>query len=107
MLAHYMNDKEYTHEVINGDIHTANQIAAGFGNKRWTLKSFIYAFIYGAGSKINGTISLEVMKEMEKELKKSFLEQLPSLRSLREKSGCNDVNQQKAQRTQSQRKNNS
>ena len=25
MLAHYMNDEEYTNEIINGDIHTANQ----------------------------------------------------------------------------------
>ena len=27
MLAHYMNDKDYIHEVVNGDIHTANQNA--------------------------------------------------------------------------------
>jgi len=25
MLAHYMNDEEYTNEIINGDIHTSNQ----------------------------------------------------------------------------------
>ena len=28
MLAHYMDDEEYTNEIINGDIHTANQQAA-------------------------------------------------------------------------------
>ena len=28
-LAHYMKDDEYTHEILNGDIHTKNQIAAG------------------------------------------------------------------------------
>ena len=28
-LAHYMKDKEYTKEVVEGDIHTANQKAAG------------------------------------------------------------------------------
>ena len=27
MLAHYMNDKEYTHEILHGDIHSANQKA--------------------------------------------------------------------------------
>jgi DNA polymerase I-like protein with 3'-5' exonuclease and polymerase domains len=31
MLAHYMNDKDYIYEVVNGDIHRANQAAAG----RW------------------------------------------------------------------------
>ena len=25
MLAHYMDDKDYTNEILNGDIHTANQ----------------------------------------------------------------------------------
>lgn len=29
MLAHYMDDPDYTNEVLNGDIHTTNQIAAG------------------------------------------------------------------------------
>ena len=33
MLAHYMNDKDYIHEVVNGDIHTANQIAAGLESR--------------------------------------------------------------------------
>ena len=73
MLAHYMNDKEYTNEVINGDIHTANQIAAGL-ETRDAAKTFIYAFIYGAGKK-KSEVSLEVRKEMAKELKKSFYEQ--------------------------------
>ena len=73
MLAHYMNDKEYINEVINGDIHTANQTAAGL-ETRDAAKTFIYAFIYGAGIK-KSEVSLEVRKEMAKELKKSFLEQ--------------------------------
>ena len=29
MLAHYMNDTEYTNEIINGDIHSRNQKIAG------------------------------------------------------------------------------
>ena len=33
MLAHYMNDKEYTNEILNGDIHTANQIASGVNTR--------------------------------------------------------------------------
>ena len=40
MLAHYMNDKEYTNEIINGDIHTANQKLAGL-ESRDQAKTFI------------------------------------------------------------------
>lgn len=29
MFAHYVNDPEYTKEIVGGDIHTANQVAAG------------------------------------------------------------------------------
>ena len=55
MLAHYMNDERYTNEVVNGDIHTANQVAAGFESSD-KAKTFIYAFIYGAGSAKIGSI---------------------------------------------------
>jgi DNA polymerase I-like protein with 3'-5' exonuclease and polymerase domains len=40
MLAHYMNDNVYTHEVIAGDIHTANQTAAGLQTRN-QAKTFI------------------------------------------------------------------
>ena len=72
MLAHYMNDKEYTNEIINGDIHTTNQTNAGLGS-RDEAKTFIYALIYGAGSK-KSEVSSKGLKEMEKELKKNFSE---------------------------------
>ena len=48
MLAHYMNDSKYTKEVVSGDIHTANQKSAGL-KTRDQAKTFIYAFLYGAG----------------------------------------------------------
>ena len=83
MLAHYMNDKEYTNEVINGDIHTANKIAAGL-ETRDAAKTFIYAFIYGAGSKKIGTIIGGNERDGER-VKEKFLRATPSLRSLREK----------------------
>jgi hypothetical protein len=40
MLAHYMGDDNYTNEVISGDIHTANQKAAGLA-ERSQAKTFI------------------------------------------------------------------
>ena len=83
MLAHYMNDKEYTHEIINGDIHTANQMAAGL-RSRDESKTFIYAFIYGAGSKKIGSIIGGSERDGER-VKEKFLRATPSLRSLREK----------------------
>lgn len=39
-LAHYMNDAVYTKELLEGDIHTANQIAAGLPT-RDNAKTFI------------------------------------------------------------------
>jgi len=83
MLAHYMNDKDYIHEVVNGDIHTTNQIAAGLGS-RDESKTFIYAFIYGAGSKKIGSIIGGSERDGER-IKEKFLRATPSLRSLREK----------------------
>ena len=83
MLAHYMNDKEYTNEVINGDIHTANQTAAGL-ETRDAAKTFIYAFIYGAGNKKIGSIIGGSERDGER-VKEKFLRATPSLRSLREK----------------------
>ena len=47
-LAHYMDDPEYTNIVLTGDVHTANQQAAGL-RTRDQAKTFIYAFLYGAG----------------------------------------------------------
>jgi DNA polymerase-1 len=41
MLAHYMNDEDYTNEILNGDIHTANQFASGV-DTRSQAKTFIY-----------------------------------------------------------------
>jgi DNA polymerase-1 len=55
MLAHYMKDEDYTNEILTGDIHTANQLAAGL-ETRDQAKTFIYAFLYGAGDSKIGSI---------------------------------------------------
>ncbi len=82
MLASYMNDEAYTNEVINGDIHTANQIAAGLPD-RSQAKVFIYGFLYGAGDAKIGEIVGGTAKE-GKRLKKKFLDAIPALKRLRE-----------------------
>lgn len=81
MLAHYMNDKDYTQEVIHGDIHTANQKAAGL-QSRDTAKTFIYAYLYGAGDAKIGTVVGGTAKQ-GKALKEKFLSNTPALASLR------------------------
>jgi DNA polymerase I-like protein with 3'-5' exonuclease and polymerase domains len=83
MLAHYMNDNEYTNEVVSGDIHTANQTAAGLQTRN-QAKTFIYAFLYGAGSAKIGQIVGGSAKEGQK-LIDSFLRNTPKLKALREK----------------------
>ena len=55
MLAHYLEDKEFINDILNGDIHTANQARAGL-QSRSQAKTFIYAFLYGAGDAKIGSV---------------------------------------------------
>ena len=83
MLAHYMNDEDYTNEILTGDIHTANQFASGV-DTRSQAKTFIYAFLYGAGDAKIGSIVGGTARD-GKRLKEKFLSNTPSLRDLRER----------------------
>ena len=83
MLAHYMNDGDYTNEILTGDIHTANQIASGV-DTRSQAKTFIYAFLYGAGDAKIGSIVGGTSRDGRR-LKEKFLSNTPSLRNLRER----------------------
>ena len=85
MLAHYMNDKDYTNEILNGDIHTANQLASGVETRN-QAKTFIYAFLYGAGDAKIGSIVGGSARD-GKRLKEKFLRNTPALRTLRERVG--------------------
>ena len=81
-LAHYMDWPEYTNEVVNGDIHTANMRAAGLTD-RDQAKTFIYAFLYGAGSaKIGKVVGGGVLTGQR--LIAKFLRNMPHLKKLRE-----------------------
>ena len=81
MLAHYMDDKEFTNVLLTEDIHTRNQLAAGL-ETRPQAKTFIYAFLYGAGDAKIGTIVGGSAKDGA-DLKRRFLSNTPSLESLR------------------------
>jgi len=86
MLAHYMKDAEYVKTVTEGsskdgtDVHTVNQRAAGLAT-RDQAKTFVYAFLYGAGDSKIGSI-IEGSAAAGKKLKRSFLDQIPTLRKL-------------------------
>ena len=84
-LAHYMtpyDDGAYAKEILEGDIHTANQNAAGLPTRN-DAKTFIYALIYGAGDGKIGSIIGGKAKQ-GKEIKSRFFDQIPALHKLME-----------------------
>lgn len=83
MLAHYLafyDRGAYAKTVVEGDIHTLNQEAAGL-ETRDQAKTFIYAFLYGAGDAKIGEIVGGSAKEGQM-LKRKFLNNLPALQKL-------------------------
>ena len=85
MLAHYMDDEEFTNVLLTEDVHTRNQMAAGL-DTRPQAKTFIYAFLYGAGDAKIGSI-VGGTATHGRELKQRFLSNTPALESLRERVG--------------------
>lgn len=89
MLAHYMNDPDYTETVINGkkedgtDIHSVNMRAAGLSD-RDQAKTFIYAFLYGAGAAKIGSIIGGTAKDGTR-LIGEFLQKTPALAKLKDR----------------------
>jgi len=82
VLAHYMNDPKFTKEVLEGDVHTANQQMAGLEN-RAQAKTFIYALLYGAGDAKIGSVINGSAKDGA-ELRERFMANMPSYRRLSE-----------------------
>ena len=84
-LSHFLYDWDngaYAHEILNGDIHTANQKAAGLPT-RDNAKTFIYGFMYGAGDAKIGEIVHGTAQDGKK-LKAKFLKAIPAIANLRE-----------------------
>lgn len=88
MLAHYMKDDDYVKTVVEGsskdgtDVHTKNQKAAGL-QTRDQAKTFIYAFLYGAGPDKIGSIVGGSAREGRR-LTTAFLRATPALQRLRD-----------------------
>jgi len=89
MLAHYMKDDKYVKTVTEGsskdgtDVHTVNQKAASL-QTRDQAKTFIYAFLYGAGPAKIGSI-VGGNSAAGQKLIDSFLKGTPALKRLRDK----------------------
>lgn len=89
-LAHYMaryDGGAYRDEVLHGDIHTANQKAAGLETRN-EAKRFIYAFLYGAGDALIGSLIDPSLTDpaarsaLGKRIKTKFLKGMPALAQL-------------------------
>jgi len=92
-LAHYMaiyDGGAYAEIVLNGDIHTANQHAAGLAT-RDAAKTFIYAFLYGCGDLLLGQMLTEgdgkqyserAYRKIGRAVRDKFMAGLPALNSL-------------------------
>jgi DNA polymerase I len=88
MLAHYMQDKVFIKSVCEGkqedgtDVHTMNMKAAGLTNRN-QAKTFIYAFLYGAGAGKIGSI-VGGSEQEGRRLMTRFLRNTPALGVLKE-----------------------
>ena len=83
LLAHYLypwDHGEFAKEVSQGDIHERNRVAAGL-KTRAEAKTFIYAFIYGAGDATIGK-QLGGDQELGKRIRKEYLKNIPALKYL-------------------------
>ena len=83
LLAHYMHQFDggaLVDTVLNGDIHSVNQEAAGL-TTRDLAKTFIYAFIYGGGDgKLGNIVGGDRAKGGR--LRAKFLKGMPALATL-------------------------
>ena len=82
-LAHFMDDQNFVNEILNGDVHTANQKMAGLQN-RDQAKTFIYALMYGAGAAKIGLIVGGDYKTGENLISK-FMSNMPKFNLLKKK----------------------
>jgi DNA polymerase I-like protein with 3'-5' exonuclease and polymerase domains len=88
-LAHFMarwDGGEYAKVILEGDIHSVNQQAAGLPTRN-NAKTFIYAFLYGAGDEKIGSI-IGKGRKAGKQLKRKFLDGLPALDKLLDGVKC-------------------
>lgn len=90
ILAHYMNDRDYINAIVNGskedgtDQHSLNKRALGsVCSSRDVAKTFVYAFLLGAGVAKVGDILGCSLEEARKAIE-AFIAHYPGLRDLKD-----------------------
>ena len=83
-LCHYVGDKSYTAQVVNGDQHSRN--AAVLGGNRSVAKSFLYAILFGAGdAKLGQALTGVSSAPKGKAARQKFMANLPGFGQLVDK----------------------
>jgi len=91
ILAHLMKSEEYVHAIVSGkkedetDIHNVNRRALGMSHvTRDMAKTFIYAFLLGAGNAKVGEI-LKVNSTEAAQAVENFMQSIPGLADLKKR----------------------
>lgn len=83
-LAHYVNDKNLTTQILSGDIHQYN--ADIIGTDRRTAKTWIYAFLFGAGpTKLGQVLTGKKIVKAGNDSIEKYGDAIPGLRGLKDK----------------------
>lgn len=89
-LAHYINNPEFTNELLNGDIHERNRIACKL-DTRAQAKTAVYCALYGGGDSKLG----EGDAKRGKQIRKGLMAAMKGYKELTEKvqriAGCGSV----------------
>ena len=80
-LCHYLDNADFTNEVINGDVHQRN--ADILGVSRPKAKPFLYAFLFGGGAgKLGLILSGKRDNKLGAQMKEKFIAGTPGLGQL-------------------------
>lgn len=97
ILCHYMQSEDYREAILNGkkedqtDIHNLNRRALGLDHiTRDDAKTFIYAFLLGAGIGKIASI-LRTDRNTAKQAMENFFESLPELKDLKSRKVVSDA----------------
>ena len=83
-LAHYVNDKNLTNQILSGDIHQYN--ADIIGTDRRTAKTWIYAYLFGAGpTKLGQVLTGKKIVKAGNDSVEKYGDAIPGLKGLKQR----------------------
>jgi DNA polymerase-1 len=86
-LCHYINNADFTNEVINGDVHQKNAdiLSTIYPCSRKTAKPWLYAYLFGAGAGKSGLILTGKRDAtIGKQSQEKFESSIPGLKELKD-----------------------